>query len=84
MFSKRGKVWSYFMKLLGEGERESRKDIFQVVVWMRYYCVVYLLTAGSNHSPTAYDYFPVSNVNTCEPFSSRALFIHVLQYRLSL
>lgn len=74
------------MELLGERERErdSKKEIFQVVVRMRYYCVVYMLTAGSNHSSTLYSYFPVSNVNTCEPFPSRALFIRVLEYRLSL
>lgn len=34
---------------------------------MRYYCVVHMLTAGSNHPSTSRSYFPVSNVNTCEP-----------------
>lgn len=82
IFRKRGKVWPYFMELAGE--RESKKEIFQVVARMRYYCVVYTLAAGSNHPSTSYSYFPVSNVNTCEPFPSSALFTHVLEYRLSL
>lgn len=34
VFSKRGKVWPYFMELLGERERESQKEIFQVAVQM--------------------------------------------------
>lgn len=82
VFSKRGKIWPYFMELAGE--RESKQASFQVVARVSYYCVVHTLTAGSNHPSTSYSYFPVSNANTCEPFPSRALFIHVLEYRLSL
>jgi hypothetical protein len=50
LFTKKRKIWSYFMEPLGEKEKESKKENFPVVVWMRFNCVVYLLTAGCNNS----------------------------------